>query len=130
MLKENKELNVKYDVNKDTNKLMSIGSSILKVVGGFYIIGVIIGLNDLMMTVIGPMMEKLAGTSLFTSTLKPWADIVFGPILYMIGLLPWFIPVVLLSMVVVWLVSKLKFVNKKELKVFIIILTVTLLKVL
>lgn len=112
---------------KNKSKGFSFLMQTLKILLGLYIIGTIVGLNEIIMLKLDPLLASLHESTFMSAKFIPWADVVIGPIRFMIGILSWFMPVLLLSSLFILVLSKLKWISKNELKVFSIILAIVLL---
>lgn len=105
-------------------------AGLLKSVIGLYIIGVIVGLNELLMVQLDPVLVKIHSSTFMTSKFVPWADVILGPARFMIGLLSWFVPLLLIITLVIMIMYKIKWINKKDIKIFSFALAAILLLVL
>lgn len=108
------------------NKIISL---ILKLAIGLYLIGVIVGVNEIVSMKVSPLLDIIHSSKLMTATLVPWADIMVRPIRFIVSLLSWFTPVIMLNAILFFILSKIKWITKKELKLFLYIMIVTLLLV-
>lgn len=105
-------------------------AGLLKSVIGLYIIGVIVGLNELLMVQLDPVLLKIHSSTFMTSKFVYWADVILGPARFMIGLLSWFVPILLVIALVIMIMSKIKWINKKDIKIFSFTLAAVLLLVI
>ena len=124
---QNEDIQVQVEFKKKTkstgNKIII---SILKLVLGLYVIGALVGINEIILMKADPIFEAIHTSSFMTATFVPWANAVLGPVRFMIGLLSWFTPIVILNALLFFILSKIKWISKKELKIFLCI-TIALL---
>lgn len=114
---------VKVELKWKTNNLKLIG----KFLAGLYLIGSAIGLNELTMVKIAPMLQKVSTSSLMTVELVNWADFIIGPVRFMSNLTLWYAPILTIMFLMYKLVSQLKFANEKELQIFKAMIAITLI---
>lgn len=121
------QVEMKHKKSKFTgNKIIT---SILKLIIGLYLVGVVVGVNEILTMQIGPLLDIIHSSKFMTAELLPWANILFGPVRFMASLLSWFTPVIMLNVILFFILSKIKWITKKELKIFLYIMTVALLLV-
>lgn len=108
-------------ISKDSDKIRKLKwflGKLGKSIGGLYLIGVIIRLNDFFMMTISPLMFDFTQTKFMSAELVSWANYIVEPARIMFNFIPWFIPVTATVLLLIKGLSMLKFISKKELKIF------------
>lgn len=125
-----KEVKEEKVISKDSDKIRKLKwflGKLGKSVGGLYLIGVIIRLNDFFMMTISPLMSDFIQTKFMSAELVSWANYIVEPVRIMFNFIPWFIPVTATVLLLIKGLSKLKFISEKELKIFTVTTIIVLL---
>lgn len=91
---------------------------VLKFIMGLYLVSMAVGLNEILMVNIAPTIETLSTSSIMTVELVSWASFLVGPLRFMLNLMMWYGPTLVIMLLLNKLVSKFKYVTKQELEVF------------
>lgn len=125
-----KEVKEEKVISKDSDKIRKLKwflGKLGKSVGGLYLIGVIIRLNDFFMMTISPLMSDFIQTKFMSAELVSWANYIVEPVRIMFNFIPWFIPVTATVLLLIKGLSMLKFISEKELKIFTVTTIIILL---
>lgn len=117
-------------ISKDSDKIRKLKwflGKLGKSIGGLYLIGVIIRLNDFFMMTISPLMLDFTQTKFMSAELVSWANYIVEPVRIMFNFIPWFIPVTATVLLLIKGLSMLKFISEKELKIFTVTTIIILL---
>ena len=125
-----KEVKEEKVISKDSDKIRKLKwflGKLGKSIGGLYLIGVIIRLNDFFMMTISPLMLDFTQTKFMSAELVSWANYIVEPVRIMFNFIPWFIPVTATVLLLIKGLSMLKFISEKELKIFTVTTIIILL---
>lgn len=125
-----KEVKEEKVISKDSDKIRKLKwflGKLGKSIGGLYLIGVIIRLNDFFMMTISPLMVDFTQTKFMSAELVSWANYIVEPVRIMFNFIPWFIPVTATVLLLIKGLSMLKFISEKELKIFTVTTIIILL---